>query len=761
MTRGRNIMEKLSLYTVFHGNLNYSSIPREAYHDIIDLCYWPILNAIRDYGLKAGLEFSSNTLETINEIDPLFIEEFKKLINEKKCEFIFSGREQIVSPLVPEEINRENFQYELGKKLKSFSKGNIAYVHEQIFSNGLIPLYLNSGFKNIMIIYETAMEKNNLVNADFTPSKIRIKNDEINVIWNSRNTYQTFQKYIHGKISKKDYLRYVLKNKSSKNSCFPLYGSDMEIFGIDNPVLGLTGKGEEVKKFYEIMMEFRDRNDVEFLLPSEILKRFTIKNEIKTCTGKNPILGKKEESIVTRWATCGRDNSRNNSLCYQAFKKINILKNLESKNSKINKNSLRLIDCWASDYRTHTEEGKFELFNRKINSLNHDLDKKILKLSNKKIHSKNEDIIIYNHSKKDWNKIPIEIKLQFKPRFMKNSFSVYQKNKKIRSQLEDIKFFKDGFIKSLTLVLLPKIPKKSKINIQLIRNDISPITNYIETNIVKTSNVEISLSKKGGIINHLSFPNISKKPIIKIKNITKNKKSRIDSLLPNEIFIKNKKGREFADLQKTNIILSDNPIRKKFSCDTTLPIVDIRKEVYVYESIARIDIKYIFNFKEFRPSIFRMNLINLDSKMFDKKSFRYSTHNGGKLENFALKGLIAHDKLTNEKISSSGCIGTTNCILDIGDKNYGITIFTDKSEMYSACMINYNEISNNPTRIMNTICESDDTTMTQWKGRKEISFSIFGRKNNQRSLQKTCENMFFGLIFASNNSNITINEQRR
>ena len=122
MTRGRNIMEKLSLYTVFHGNLNYSSIPREAYHDIIDLCYWPILNAIRDYGLKAGLEFSSNTLETINEIDPLFIEEFKKLINEKKCEFIFSGREQIVSPLVPEEINRENFQYELGSlKLQQLS----------------------------------------------------------------------------------------------------------------------------------------------------------------------------------------------------------------------------------------------------------------------------------------------------------------------------------------------------------------------------------------------------------------------------------------------------------------------------------------------------------------------------------------------------------------------------------------------------------------------------------------------------------------
>ena len=102
-------MEKLSLYSVFHGNLNYSSIPRESYHDIIDLCYWPILNAIKDYGLRTGIEFSINTLETINKIDPLFVEEFKKLIKEKKCEFIFSGKEQIVSPLVPKEINREKF----------------------------------------------------------------------------------------------------------------------------------------------------------------------------------------------------------------------------------------------------------------------------------------------------------------------------------------------------------------------------------------------------------------------------------------------------------------------------------------------------------------------------------------------------------------------------------------------------------------------------------------------------------------------------
>ena len=145
---------------------------------------------------------------------------------------------------------------------------------------------------------------------------------------------------------------------------------------------------------------------------------------------------------------------------------------------------MRLIDCWGSDYRTHTEEGKFELFNKNINSLNQDLDKKILKIRKKKIHAVNSDIVIYNHSRNDWNNIPIEIKLHFKPRFMKKGFNVYHKNKKIKSQLENIKFFKDGYIKSTTLILTPKILKKSKINIKLIKNNISSLTKKNQKNII-------------------------------------------------------------------------------------------------------------------------------------------------------------------------------------------------------------------------------------------------------------------------------------
>ena len=39
---------------------------------------------------------------------------------EKKCEFVFSGKEQIVSPLVPKEINERNLNEGIKELIKGF-----------------------------------------------------------------------------------------------------------------------------------------------------------------------------------------------------------------------------------------------------------------------------------------------------------------------------------------------------------------------------------------------------------------------------------------------------------------------------------------------------------------------------------------------------------------------------------------------------------------------------------------------------------------
>ena len=301
-------MSKLLLYSIFHGNLNYSSIPKESFHEIIDSCYWPILDAVKNFNFKTGIEFPVNTLKKIREIDPLFIEELKNLIKQKKCEFIFSGKEQIISSLVPKEINERNLIDGFNETKRIFSaRPQIAYVHEQIFSNGLIPIYLKSKFKNVMLIYETASQTCNLNKKQgFSPIKIKSDEGQLNVIWNSRNAYQNFQKYVSGKTKKHAYLDFILKNKKLEDTCFPFYGSDMEIFGYKNPVLGLKGNGDEVKRFYDILDEIKKHSELDFVLPSDLLNIFPPSKTIKICSAKYPILGKKEESIVTRWAVCGR-----------------------------------------------------------------------------------------------------------------------------------------------------------------------------------------------------------------------------------------------------------------------------------------------------------------------------------------------------------------------------------------------------------------------------------------------------------------------
>ena len=110
-------------------------------------------------------------------------------------------------------------------------------------------------------------------------------------------------------------------------------------------------------------------------------------------------------------------------------------------------------------------------------------------------------------------------------------------------------------------------------------------------------------------------------------------------------------------------------------------------------------------------------------------------------------------------MSTSGCQGTTNCLIDVGDDDKGITIFSDKSKWYSVPLLNYSELENNYfCRISNSMLELDDTTMAWWKGRRESEFRIMGRQNQPNDNYDKCSMMFVGLLCKSSNTNITVLE---
>ena len=762
-------MPKLALYSIFHGNLNYSSIDKEMYEYIIDTCYWPLIDIAKDYKFKTGIEFPTNTIQIINEIDPLFIRELKKLSDKGKYEIICSSREQTIFPLIPEQVNLQNLTIGKTKTEEIFSKQiDTAFINEQLFSSGLVSLYTKSGIKNIITVWEWASKIHSSKNEiKFQPNTLSSQTGEhLDVIWSSYIAYQKFQRYINGDIEKNDYLQYILKQKnSSSDSCFPFYSSDLEIFGYNNPVLRLAGDGNEIHRFRQILDELEKDSGIEFILPSDVLKKFPPKEKILMDSAKYSILQKKQDKFsVSRWAVCGRDNSTRNSLCYQLFKEINRLKSLEGENNLDEQLTNELIDCWASDFRTHTTDAKNLEFSKIVNTLSSKLNEKIEYEINKKFKGFKDDLIIYNPNTSDWYKIPYEIKLFFKPGSIKNNFELYSDEKLILSQLENKKFYRDDSLRSCTIVFEPFIKKNSIITVNFVIKDQSQNESVIPCKNISTKNTELTLlTSRGGSINELIFPKIHDESLIGfLEHGTYDDTKLSPDFYSGHTVSFDRNGNKITDLIKTEIFTETGnfPIRKRLFSKLELPFGSLIKQFFVYENLPMIDLRYSFYFKDFRPASFRTAILTLNPTSFSKEKLHYSLHNGGTLESYDFAGqLITQDESTDPRLSASGCQGTTNCLIDIGDNDKGITIFSDKSKWYSVPLLNYRELENNYfCRISNSMLELDDTTMAWWKGRRESEFRIIGRQNQLDDNYGKCSMMFVGLLCKSSNPNITVLE---
>ena len=762
-------MPKLALYSIFHGNLNYSSIDKEMYEYIIDTCYWPLIDIAKDYKFKTGIEFPTNTIQIINGIDPLFIRELKKLSDKGKYEIICSSREQTIFPLIPEQVNLQNLTIGKTKTEEIFSKQiDTAFINEQLFSSGLVSLYTKSGIKNIITVWEWASKIHSSKNEiKFQPNTLSSQTGEhLDVIWSSYIAYQKFQRYINGDIEKNDYLQYILKQKnSSSDSCFPFYSSDLEIFGYNNPVLRLAGDGNEIHRFRQILDELEKDSGIEFILPSDVLKKFPPKEKILMDSAKYSILQKKQDKFsVSRWAVCGRDNSTRNTFCYQLFKEINRLKSLEGENNLDEQLTNELIDCWASDFRTHTTDAKNLEFSKITNTLSSKLNEKIEYEINKKFKGFKNDLIIYNPNTSDWNKIPYEIKLFFKPGSIKNNFELYSDEKLILSQLENKKFYRDDSLRSCTIVFEPFIKKNSIITVNFVIKDQSQNESVIPCKNISTKNTELTLlTSRGGSINELIFPKIHDESLIGfLEHGTYDDTKLSPDFYSGHTVSFDRNGNKITDLIKTEIFTETGnfPIRKRLFSKLELPFGSLIKQFFVYENSPMIDLRYSFYFKDFRPASFRTAILTLNPTSFSKEKLHYSLHNGGTLESYDFAGqLITQDESTDPRLSASGCQGTTNCLIDIGDNDKGITIFSDKSKWYSVPLLNYRELENNYfCRISNSMLELDDTTMAWWKGRRESEFRIMGRQNQLDDNYGKCSMMFVGLLCKSSNPNITVLE---
>jgi len=353
----------LSLYSIYHLNIMFSSIDEEDRITVINKCYWPLLR-IADKGYPIGIELTGITLEIINSIDYKWIQKLKKLINESKVELIGSGYSQIISPLIPSEVN--DYNQKLG--LKTYQKilgitPKIALVNEMAFSSGIIEHYTNNGYEAIIMEWNNPKNFNKNWNNQFRyyPQKALSAsgNDFIHLIWADSIAFQKFQRFVHGEMNLDHYKKYLLSQNTLEDKFFPLYSSDAEIFdfrpGRFNTEIDQNFDISEWDKIEDLLRNLSDDDNFKFILPSELLKikKSSYANqELNLQSVKQPIPVKKQQKYnINRWALSGRNDLWLNTTCYNLYIHIKPFRNEEY--------FKKLCFFWSSDFRTHLTEKRW------------------------------------------------------------------------------------------------------------------------------------------------------------------------------------------------------------------------------------------------------------------------------------------------------------------------------------------------------------------------------------------------------------------
>ena len=346
-------------YLVFHLNLAFSSIEPHRRSAVLEKCYWPLLKIPDELGIPIGIELTGWTLQQIKSLDQKWIEKLKDLMGSQKVEIIGSGYTQMIGPLVPESVNQWN--HKLG--LESYKeildvRPEIVLVNEMAFSKSMLDVYSDNAYKGfIMDIHNI-----NLARADADPighdhSIYGLGNrTELPVIWADTILFQKFQQYIHGDISKDNYVLYLQKKINEGFDPLPIYSNDIEIFdfrpGRFSQERDIFGDGEWTR-MYDLLSTL-SKQGIQWIFPSGVLSATSKKKIIDFTSSSYPIPVKKQPKYnIARWAVTGRDDYWLNTICFRIEKYLRL--------NDINDQSewAQLCEFWSSDYRTHITESRW------------------------------------------------------------------------------------------------------------------------------------------------------------------------------------------------------------------------------------------------------------------------------------------------------------------------------------------------------------------------------------------------------------------
>ncbi len=361
--------EPLHVYAIFHLNLMFSAIEERQRPQVVERCYWPLLSLATDLGIPLGLEVSGLTLEEIRRIDPLWLRRLRKLTEAGTCELVGSGDAQLIGPLVPESVNRWNLR--LGRERAEALLGEaprLAFVNEQAFSAGLVPLYREAGFEAIVMEWNNAARTHPEWPRDwrYHPQLAAGPGGEtIPLVWNDSIAFQRLQRVAHGEITGDELVEW-LAPRAGRGRAFPLYGGDAEIFDFrpNRYAVEPTLEAGEWQRLRDLFLRLQEDERFRWVAPSATLALPAGEHGgqvLRLDTAEQPCPVKKQPKYhLARWAVSGRDDLAVNTVCRR------IAGELERQPEARAEDWQELCALWGSDYRTHITDDRWRGFRDRL-----------------------------------------------------------------------------------------------------------------------------------------------------------------------------------------------------------------------------------------------------------------------------------------------------------------------------------------------------------------------------------------------------------